>query len=231
MKALFLFDTTGYAAAPFTAAGWETYIIDTLNVGERTTNKNATHVLDWDILKKETEIAELAKGAMFIFGFPPCTDLASVGASVWNLKKLDNPDFQLDAIHLVRSVERIGDKANVAWALENPIGRISKFWRRFDFWFNPCDYGGYLPENDQHPDWPNYIIARDAYEKKTCVWHSFDFIRPPKRSIMSTHIGWAPQWGKLGGRGKDKEKDTIVKLIRSASPRGFFQALYEAYSE
>ena len=42
MKALFLFDTTGYAAEPFTKAGWETYIIDILNTKERAQNSRAT---------------------------------------------------------------------------------------------------------------------------------------------------------------------------------------------
>lgn len=225
MKALFLFDTTGYAAEPFTKAGYETYIIDILNVEERAKNSRATHTLNWDILKYENEIIKLAKGAMFIFGFPPCTDLAVSGARHFNVKKLNDPDFQKKATHLARSVERIGDKANVAWALENPISRLSTIWRPFNFWFNPCDYGGYLPENDQHPDWPDYITSRDAYEKKTCIWCSSDFIRPPKKPIMSTHIGYSLQHTKLGG------KSMKTKIIRSASPRGFFQALYEAYSE
>ncbi len=225
MKALFLFDTTGYAAEPFTKAGWETYIIDILNTKERAQNSRATHTLDWDILEREDDIAKLAKGSMFLFGFPPCTDLAVSGAAHFSLKKLDNPNFQTEAVYLARSVERIGDKANVAWALENPISKLATLWRPFNFWFHPCDYAGYLPENDQHPEWPNYITPRDAYEKKTCIWCSFDFLNPPKKWLMSTHIGYNIQHTKLGG------KSIKTKIIHSASPRGFFQALYEAYSE
>ena len=41
-KALFLFDTTGYAAEAFTQSGWETTIIDTLNTGSRSHNPRAT---------------------------------------------------------------------------------------------------------------------------------------------------------------------------------------------
>lgn len=85
-KAIFLFDTTGYAAEPFTKAGWITYIIDTANVGPYATNERATHVLAWDILKYESEIVELCRGAEFVFGFPPVQTWPSRGRGTFARK-------------------------------------------------------------------------------------------------------------------------------------------------
>jgi hypothetical protein len=224
-RAIFLFDTTGYAAEPFTKAGWETYIIDIKNVGLYAENPRATHVLSWDILEKEQEIIELAKGATFVFGFPPCTDLAVSGAKHFASKAKNNPLFQEEAIHLARSVERIGSAANVPWCLENPVSVLSTKWRKPNFSFHPYYYSGYLPEDDEHPDYPKYIAARDFYSKKTCLWKSTDFHLPPMKLIGKTPTGWNLQTLLLGG------KSEKTKRIRSASPRGFFVALQQAWSE
>ena len=223
MKAVFLFDTTGYAAAPFTKRGWDTTIVDTQNIGALAENPRATHVLDWDILEREKELVSLCRGASFVFGFPPCTDLAASGARHFRNKSLDNPDFQLDAVELARSVERIADSANVAWALENPIGSLGTLWRRADRKFHPYEYGGYLPDDDEHPEYPKYILARDAYEKTTQIWHSFDFVWPPTNPVELVTITYSAQHHKLGG------KSAKTKRIRSASPRGFFEGLARAY--
>jgi len=218
--AIFLFDTTGYAAKPFTDKGWTTYIIDTLNVGERAINPYATYTLDWNILKKESDIISLAFQAKFIFGFPPCTDLAVSGSKHFVKKVEINPNFQQEAVYLARSVERIGIKANIPWAFENPISRLSTLYRKPDFIFDPYQYGQYLPEDDIHPDYPNYINARDAYPKTTCLWAGNGFKFPKKKPVKITK-GYSTQHKKLGG------KSLKTKLIRSASPRGFFIALAE----
>lgn len=221
-KAIFLFDTTGYAAEPFTKAGWITYIIDTANVGPYAKNERATHVLAWDILKKESEIVELCKGAEFIFGFPPCTDMAVSGAKHFRSKAMLNPNFQHEAVHLARSVERIGEQAGVPWALENPVSVLASLWRKGNFSFHPCNYGGYLPLDDVHPEYPQYIKPRDAYPKRTHIWCSKDF-KIPDMKLVTPSPGLSTQHLKLGG------KSAKTKRIRSASPRGFFIGLLGKY--
>jgi len=221
-KAVFLFDTTGYAAQPFTEAGWETYIIDILNVEEYAINPRATHTLSYDILAEEAAIIELCEGAEFVFGFPPCTDMAVSGAAHFSRKKAADPLFQDKAVVLARSVERIATAAGVPWALENPISVLATKWRKPDFIFDPWHFGGYLPENDKHPDYSTYIAPRDAYPKKTCLWKSPDFKLPLKKPVKRPS-GYSTQHTKLGG------KSEKTKRIRSASPRGFFRALYEVY--
>lgn len=221
---IFLFETTGYASKPFKDRGWHTTIIDIQNTNS---NPNADLTLNWDILKHEDDIVKMAKKShcKLVFGFPPCTDLAVSGAAHFSLKKLDNPNFQNEAVYLARSVERIGDKANTDWALENPISVLSTMWRAPDFMFHPYEYGGYLSEDDTHPDYPEYIKPRDAYEKKTYIWCDTNFIRPPKKPVDLDYYTYSTQHHKLGG------KSEKTKKIRSASPRGFFTGLAEVYDE
>lgn len=222
-----LFDTTGLAGERFFLAGWRVTIIDILNVGERTANSYASMVLDWDILQNEQRIIDLKPD--LLFGFPPCTDLTVAGARHFGEKAWFNPEFQNEAVHLARSVERIGEAADCDWLAENPVGRLSTLWRKPDMIFDPCDYGGWLPEDDFHPLWPSYIIPRDAYTKKTCFWLSKNFKRPEKKPVAPVSFEdiqgnkFSKQTAKLGG------KSLKTKMIRSATPRGVFAAIADKY--
>ncbi len=214
-RALFLFEHIGLAAEPFTKTGWETFAVDILN---QEANPRVTHSLNWDIIVYEPELIKIAKTCEFIFGFPPCTDLAASGAGHFTKKLTEDLDFQFTAYHEARSVERIGTESGKPWALENPIGVLSSLWRKPDFIFNPFEYGGWLPLNDTHPLWPKYIKPRDAYRKTTCLWTG-NFFPIPDKWLVPVEAGWSQQATLLGG------KSPKTKLIRSASPRGFFTAL------
>lgn len=222
-----LFDTTGLAGEPFFMAGWTVIIIDILNVGERDTNSYATATLPWDILAHEQDIINLKPD--LLFGFGPCTDLTVAGARHFAEKAWADPGFQDKALHLWRSVERIGEAAGCDWLGENPVGSLSTLYRKPDLVFDPWEYGGWLPEDDFHPLWPNYIEARDAYPKKTCFWLSKDFRIPVKRPVPPVvHTNergdkFSKQAAKLGG------KSEKTKMIRSASPRGVFRAIADRY--
>lgn len=210
---LLLFEHSGYAAEPFTKIGFNTAIVDIQN---SEANPRATYTLDWDILAKEQELRELAADALMVIGFPPCTDLAVSGAMHFETKARANPNFQQEAIYMLRAPERIA-AGKTAYMIENPISRASTLWRKPNFTFIPADYGGYLPEDDMHPEFPEYIAPRDAYPKKTCLWTSDDFTMPPTRWVQWDAL--SQQFLKLGGKSKK------TKNIRSASPRGFFVAL------
>lgn len=209
---LFLFEHSGYAAEPFTKIGFNTAIVDIQN---SEANPRATYTLDWDILAKEQELRELAQDAIMVIGFPPCTDLSVAGAKHFEAKARVNPNFQAEAIHLLRAPERIA--GSTTFMIENPTSMASTLWRKPNFIFNPYDYGGYLPEDDVHPEFPDFIAPRDAYPKKTCLWTSDDFTMPPMRWVQWDAL--SQQFLKLGG------KSQKTKNICSASPRGFFVAL------
>jgi hypothetical protein len=220
---VFLFDTTGYAAEPFTKAGYHTLIVDMSNNGKHAFNKRATTVADWDILEFEDFLVELCSEARFVFGFPPCDDLAVTGAKHFWKKAQLNGNFQHDAIYLFRSVERIGERAKVPYSAENPTSRVSTLYRKPNFSFQPHEYGGYLPEDDEHPDYPQYIEGRDRYPKTTNLWQGNGFKNPQKLAVYCPP-GYAKQYLKLGG------KSEKTKRIRSSSPRGYFIALAQIYT-
>ncbi|MCZ0611769.1 DNA cytosine methyltransferase [Escherichia coli] len=156
-------------------------------------------------------------------GFPPCDDLAVSGAAWFSVKREKDPHFQVKAAYNAKIVEKLADMHNVPWMVENPVGVLSTLWRKPDFIFNPCDYGGYLPEDDKHPAFPEYIASRDAYTKKTCIWCGNGFKQPIFRPVSLTdEPGNSQQHRKLGGKSKR------TKMIRSLTPRGFARAVFLA---
>ena len=231
-KAIFLFDFTGIMAKPWVDAGYECYCFDGQHEPGVTREGNLFKVGMW--FDNEItgdygcdDIEEIKKivgpGVEFVFGFPECTDLAVSGAAHFANKRDNNPFFQDEAMVLVRLVEAVGIEFNCPWALENPVSVISTMWRKPDFKFNPFEYGGYLPIDDAHPTYPEYIKPRDAYPKRTCIWAGNGFVMPDKLPV-DVESGYSDQHKKLGG------KSLRTKNIRSATPRGFAKAVFKANS-
>ena len=229
-KAIFLFDYTGIMAKPWAEAGYVCYCFDGQHPSGVTpgAHKNILNVgmwfsniwgdsLDPDILKIMTVVGESVE---FVFGFPECTDLAVSGATHFAKKRTAIPYFQENAMMSFYLVRDVANKYGCKWAAENPVSVASTMWRKPDYIFNPFDYGGYLPEDDKHPLYPDYIKPRDAYPKKTCIWAGNGFVMPDKISV-DVEPGYSDQHKKLGG------KSLKTKNIRSATPRGFAQAVYE----
>ena len=231
-KAIFLFDYTGIMAKPWADAGYLCYCFDgqhpegvsksghknILNVGMWFNNEVTGDMSTLDIYKimwiTGNDIA-------LIFGFPECTDLAVSGAAHFASKRDNNPFFQDEAMVLVKLTKRLGEALSCPWALENPISVISTKWRKPDFKFDPFEYGGYLKENSAHPLYPEYIKPQDAYPKKTCIWAGNGFVMPDKKPVFVMK-GYSDQHKKLGG------KSLKTKNIRSATPRGFAEAVFIA---
>ena len=225
-KAIFLYDYTGIMAQPWVDAGYDCYLFDGQHPAiSRTVDQNPAKIGKWfdpyNKLGDVKDILEMFDSVDFIFGFPECTDLTVAGAKHFNKKRQDNPFFQLEAIELADLVRCLGNIFNCPWAFENPVGVLSTQYRPYDFKFNPCDYGGYLPKNDVNPLYPDVYPPRDAYNKGTCIWHGNGFRQPKKKEIKPL-FKENPGWKFCGG------KSLKTKNIRSATPRGFAQAVFEA---
>lgn len=156
-----------------------------------------------------------------IYAFPPCTDLAVSGAHAFPAKRKRDPAFQLKAVRTAKIAAFLGDFFEVPYMIENPRSVLSTQWRKPDHAFNPWEYGGYLPEDDEHPLFPEYINARDSYPKFTNLWTGNGFIMPEKKPVY-VEPGFSKQFHKLGG------KSARTKLIRSLTPRGFAAAVNKA---
>tara|TARA_R110002020_G_C16038096_1_gene753479 strand:- start:44 stop:754 length:711 start_codon:yes stop_codon:yes gene_type:complete len=230
-KAVFLFDYTGIMAKPWADAGYLCFCFDgqhslgvsksdhenILNVG-LWFNNNATGDFQQNDIDKVKSIT--GDDVSFVFGFPECTDLAVSGAAHFAKKRDANPFFQDEAMTLVYLTKNLGESYGCPWGLENPVSVISSKWCKPDFKFNPFEYGGYLPEDDIHPTYPEYIKPRDAYPKKTCIWAGNGFVMPDIKHV-DCDKGYSDQHKKLGG------KSLKTKNIRSATPRGFAKAVFE----
>lgn len=215
-----LFDESGNALRPWASSGHTCYAIDLLNKRKpvEKVGKGSITYLDYD-LTQSVNVGRLVRlKPKFVMGFPPCTDLAVSGAAHFAKKRAEDPDFQTKATELAKRVEYVANKCNAPFFAENPKSVLATLWRKGDYRFDPCDYGGYLPEDDIHPRWPDYIPARDAYTKETWLWTGNGFIMPDKKPVEP--IG-NPQYAKLGGKSKK------TKQIRSETPRGFAQAIFD----
>ena len=225
-KAIFLYDRTGIMAQPWLDAGYECWLFDGQHESGVNRDGNLVRVGMW-FLPSEIEnhaqdiLNMVGDGVSFVFGFPECTELAVSGASHFERKRKANPEFQNDAVKLAKMVEMVGDKFNCPWGVENPVSVLSTLWRKPNFNFHPWEYGGYLPVDDVHPLYPDYIKPRDAYPKKTCIWSGNGFVQPVKIPV-DVLPGYSDQHKKLGG------KSLKTKNIRSATPRGFAKAVFEA---
>lgn len=226
-KAVFLYDKTGIMAQPWLDAGYECWLFDGQHDSGINRQGNLVKVGMWflpsEIERHSKEIKSMVGGASFVFGFPECTDLAVSGAAHFANKRAKNPRFQDEATELAKLVELVGNAFNCPWGAENPVSVLSTLWRKPNFNFHPFEFGGYLPASDRHPIYSEYIKPRDAYPKKTCIWHGNGFIEPTKKPVY-VEPGYSDQHKKLGG------KSLKTKNIRSATPRGFAKAVFEANS-
>lgn len=223
-KAIFLFDYTGIMAQPWLDAGYECWCFDGQHPEGITRDGNCVKVGMWfDAYNTDKHVSDLVAmvgSADIVVGFPECTHLAVSGAAHFAKKLADNPAIQAEATELARFVEYLGNAFGCPWMAENPVSVLSTLWRKPNYSFHPWEYGGYLPESDEHPTYPEYIKPRDAYPKKTCIWSGNGFAMPDTKPV-EVLPGYSDQHKKLGG------KSLKTKNIRSATPRGFANAVFE----
>ena len=231
-----LYDFTGEALKPWALAGYTCYAFDiqhskqNLNTDTFVGSKGSINYIHADLHDQETLNAIQSefgdKPVVFGMAFPVCTDMAVSGAAHFKRKAEANPFFQADAVGHATAVSRMFNGMAIPYFIENPVSVLATKWRKPDHYFHPYHYGGYIPDDQaEHPRWPEYIAARDAYPKKTCLWTGGSFNMPPPCYSNLPDGGYSKQHLKLGG------KSQRTKDIRSATPRGFAIAIYEANSQ
>lgn len=218
MNVLCLFDKSGIMGEPYAKNGHNVLCLDwEADIGVH----NCIHFERLDLRDRAGLIKRLdIFKPDIVYSFPDCTDLAVSGAAHFEAKRQRDPQFQSKAIELFKTGEYVAELYNIPSFTENPVSVAATLYRKPDAYFHPYEYGGYLPEDDTHPIWPQYIAARDAYPKKTGAWLLNGMELPPKKPV-SVRPGYSDQHKKLGGKSQ-KTKD-----IRSMTPRGFAQAMYE----
>ena len=226
---LSLYDFTGEALKPWAEAGYKCYAFD-IQHDEYTVEVFASggeiHYLQMDLWNMDN-ISRLQtwfdkENVVFGMAFPVCTDLAVSGAAHFARKAKADPEFQIKASNHARWCASLFEALDIPYFIENPVSRLATLWRKPDYSFHPYEYGEYIPDAEaEHPRWPDYIAPKDRYTKKTCLWTGGGFTMPPKRPTQKPD-GYSQQHLKLGG------KSQRTKDIRSATPRGFARAVFEA---
>jgi len=226
---LSLYDFTGEAVKPWAKAGYECHCYDIQHddtevvhyEGGGSIHYKYADLYQWETVKGLRE-TYLKKSVVFGMAFPVCTDLAVSGAAHFKRKAEVDPTFQIKAYGRAAECGHLFFVLDVPHFVENPVSVLATLWRKPDYSFQPYEYGGYIPDDQaEHPKWPEYIAPKDAYPKKTCLWTGGGFKMPQKKSVTPIE-GYSTQHLKLGG------KSMKTKNIRSATPRGFAIAIYEA---
>lgn len=226
-----LYDYTGEALKPWAEAGYTCYAFDIQHSKDKP--KMDTFIESGGLISYEhmdlwnidniDRLQNLFEGRNVVFGmaFPVCTDMAVSGAAHFKRKAEANPSFQDEAVSYAVWCARLFNSLGVPYFIENPVSVLATKWRKPDYSFHPYEYGGYIPDDQAtHPVWPDYIAPKDAYPKKTCLWTGNGFTMPWTDPVEPEQ-GHSRQHLKLGG------KSMKTKNIRSATPRGFAQAVYE----
>lgn len=177
--------------------------------------------------QRATEIVASHTGCIaFACAFPPCVDLANAGARWWRRKRAANPNFQTEAIERLRSTELVLRSSGAPYCMFTPgSAMIRKLWKGPNAVISPYQYGGYLPEDHQHPTTPNVVPGRDRYHKHTYVFTGNGFVLPRRKPVVPV---WVTKRHKKTG--KLRRVSPVLakrkyKHARRLAPLGFLQAV------
>ena len=224
-----LYDYTGEALKPWAEAGYQCFAYDIQHdiphyeqfEGGGRINYRYADLHDMSYLDAIYDSLS-GKEVTFAMAFPVCTDMAVSGAAHFAKKRERDPLFQRKAANYAIWCAELFQALDCPYFIENPVSVLSTLWRKPNYSFHPYEYGGYIdPEQAEHPRWPDYIAPMDAYPKKTCLWTGGGFVMPDI-SPVEPETGHSRQHLKLGG------KSMKTKNIRSATPRGFAQAVFNS---
>ena len=193
---LSLFDYSGNWSKPYEDAGYNVIRVDA---------KHGDDVRLWpsgpaDRGRLPREFADIRDYDVHgILCAPPCTVFSGAGA-----KHPRDDQAIREGLETMSACFRIAYALRPAWfALENPVGKLSKWIGDPIMRFNPCDYG-------------------DPYTKRTCLWGWFN-TDLPKNPVEPERVCAQGSWvQKLGG------KSERTKELRSMTPMGFARAFFQA---
>ena len=145
---------TGAWSRPYQESGeYDVRIIDTQEWSDKTGTGDVRLYEVWDPSKQK--VHEKVHG---ILCAPPCTHLCASGSRWWEGK---GEVALIEALSVADACLRLCTVLNpIFWAIENPIGRLTRYWGLPVMYFDPCDYG-------------------EPYRKRTALWGNF---QPPERT-------------------------------------------------
>ncbi len=204
--AIFLCSITMNMAQPWLEAGYRVVLVDPQH--PCTSNSGMVERISGTILDAMPRLGEIIRreNVVFVFGFPPCTDVAVSGARWFEEKRKVDPKFQEKAAIVAEQCRTVGMLAGCPWGFENPVSVFSSIFGKPQHMFHPHQYTGYC--------------ADDNYTKATCLWTGGGFVMPDPFPLAG--IGAPDNRIHLAAPGPDRAN------FRSATPCGFSRAAFEA---
>lgn len=204
--AIFLCNLTMNMAQPWLDAGFRVVMVDPQHA--ESSVDGLVERISGTILGAMSRLSAIIRteNVVFVFGFPPCTDVAVSGSRWFHAKRLADPHFQSKAAIVAEQCRMIGAVAGCPWGFENPVSVFSSIFGRPSHTFNPHDF--------------TLLCADDNYTKKTCLWTGGGFVMPKPERDMA--LG-APD-NRIHAAPPGPERANF----RSATPRGFAQAVFSA---
>jgi len=193
-----LFDVTGNMVLPWAEAGFLCYCVDIQHPPGEHRQGN--------IIRVGADVREWLPPfgpVKILFAFPPCTHVAVSGARWFQDKGLG---ALIDSLELFDAAVRLAEWTKAPYMIENPVSTVSTYWRKPDYTFDPCDYGGHLSP------------PGDAYTKKTCLWTGNGFVMPKRRRVVPVD----------GSRMYHLSPSENRAALRSETPRAFARAVFGA---
>lgn len=194
------FDKTGNMVRPWANAGYKCYCVDIQHRPGAWKQGNIVYV-GADMRGWLPPREKIA----FMSFFPPCTDVAVSGARWFKEKGLSS---LIHALEMFDISIKLAEWSKAPYMIENPVSTVSTYWRKPDYTFHPYEYAGYKGGEN------------DTYTKKTCLWTGGGFEMPTPLPLVPV------QGSKMHKVPPGHERQNI----RSATPCGFAQAVFEVMS-
>ena len=200
-----LCDYSGVWSQPYRDAGYKVLQVD-LKLGSDVTIW-PSELSDSPRLSSELpDIGQYRGNTHAVLAAPVCTVFAGAGA------KHARSDAELrQGLSLVDASIRIAWALQApVFALENPVGKLTKWLGEPLLRFQPWQYAGFADNPES-----------EAYTKRTCLYGWFNPSLPesPREPVLGSKM-----WRDYGG------KSERTKELRSMTPQGFARAFFKANS-
>lgn len=253
--AIFLCDITGVMGDPWLQAGYDIILVDPQH-GEGVNIEppeypflgsitKIGHVIDhpetWRVLREAINTGNVA----FVCGFPPCTDVAVCGTKNFASKFAKDKHFQAKAALVAEQCRVIGQLSGAPWFFENPISVFSSIFGKPDHIFSPYQYTDLCRDDNYFKStclWTgNGFVMPDAQmepvvkattelvlERLGRLWSDKKkMVKANADKFTEEELDWIDKYYPddrihKAAPGEDRAN------FRSATPRGFARAVFEA---
>lgn len=254
--AIFLCDITGKMAEPWVKAGYDAILVDPQHPEGVTVEAQdpefgfpsitkvgyvLNHPETWRVIREAIQTGRV----VFVAGFPPCTDVAVCGTKNFASKFAKDKHFQAKAALVAEQCRVIGQLSGAPWLFENPISVFSSIFGKPDHIFSPYQYTDLCRDDNYFKStclWTgNGFVMPDAQMEpvvKTTtemVLERLGRLWSDKKKMLKAHADKFNEV-ELEWINKFYPDDRIHKAapgedranFRSATPRGFAKAVFEA---